>query len=183
MDKLKAAELYAKEKHLGMVGYDGMTPYWKHLEGAVNRLKNLGIADDDTLCAAWLHGTMEDTNTSFDDINQRFGRKVVVMVLSLSQDRKVPKKERELQYTKQLKNAPFEAQLIKFCEISSSFKDLKNSSWSRTKKTKLVKKKLHYLNAIRPAIIQSKSKFPGIQPILDGINDVLVEYRQRPVII
>jgi (p)ppGpp synthase/HD superfamily hydrolase len=181
MDKLKDAELYAKEKHLGMVAYDGKTPYWKHLEGVVNRLKNLGVADDDTLCAAWLHGTIDDTNVIFDDINQRFGRKVAVMVLSLSQDRKVPKKESELQYIQQLKNAPLEAQLIKLCKISSSFKDLKNSSWSRTKKTKIVKKKLHYLNVIRPAIVQSKSKFPGIQPILDGINDVLVEYRQRPV--
>lgn len=181
MNKLKAAELYAKEKHFGMVGYDGKTPYWKHLEGVVNRLKNLGIADEDTLCAAWLHGTMEYTNASLDDINQRFGRKIAVMVLSLSQDRKVPKKERELQYIQQLKNAPFEVQLIKLCEISSSFKDLKSSSWSRTKKTKMVKKKLHYLNAIRPAIIQSKSKFPGIQPIFDGINYVLIEYRQRTV--
>lgn len=180
MDKLTSAELYAKEIHLGKTDDDGKTPYWKHLEGIVTRLKNIGVSDQDVLCAAWLHGTI-DHNVTFDEINQRFGKKIAVMVLSLSRDTKLPKKEMELQFVKQLKNAPFEMQLVELCEVSSGLKELKNSSLSNNKKMKLVKKKLHYLNVIKPAVVQNRSRFSGIEPILDGINNVLIEYRQKPL--
>lgn len=181
MSKLESAKLFAKNKHSGMTRDDGKTPYWDHLEGVVNRLKNLGITDEDILCAAWLHDTIEDTDTTFDDIDQRFGSNVAVMVLSLSKNTKLTKKEKERQYVAQLKNAPWQAQLIKLCDISSNLKDLKNSGWSKSRKTKYVKKKLHNLNVIKSGLAQNKSKVPGIQAIVDGINDVLLEYRFKPI--
>ncbi len=182
MSKLESAELFAKDKHSGKTrGDDGKTPYWKHLEGVVNRLKNLGITDEDVFCAAWLHDTIEDTDVTFDDIDKRFGSNVAVMVLSLSKDRKLTKKEKERQYVSQLKNAPWQAQLIKLCDISSNLKDLKNSNWSKTRRSKQVKKKLYYLNIIKPSIIQNKYKMRGIQSLLGGINEILKEYSQRPI--
>ena len=80
MSKLEAAELFAKDKHSGIKEADGITPYWKHLESVVSRLKGIGITDEDMLCAAWLHDTIEDTNTDFDDLYDKFGRNVAVMV-------------------------------------------------------------------------------------------------------
>ena len=91
MPKLESAELFAKEKHIGMKREDGITPYSNHLESVINRLKNLGVTDEDVLSAAWLHDTIENTNTTFDDIEQRFGSKVAVLVLSLSKDKNLPK--------------------------------------------------------------------------------------------
>ena len=70
---------------------DDKTPYWKHLEGVVNRLKNLGMTDDDLLCAAWLHDGIENSVMTFDDIEQRFGSKVAVLVLALSKDKNLSK--------------------------------------------------------------------------------------------
>ena len=162
---------------------DGKTPYWKHLEGVVNRLKNLGITDEDLLCAAWLHDTMEDTDTTFDDIYQRFGRNVAVMVSSVSKNTSLPKKEKERQYIEQLKNAPWEAKLIKLCDISSNLKDMKNSKWTRPRKKKYVIKKLHNLNVIKSSIQENKDRLPGIQSIIDGINEVLIQFGQKPVMI
>src|SRR3989338_5020131 len=139
MTKLEKAELFAKEKHSKMTRKDGTTPYFVHLESVVSRLKSMGIVNEDVLCAALLHDTMEDTNTSFDDIFEQFGRDVAILVSSLSKDTKLPKKERESQYVMQLKNAPFEAKLIKLCDIAANLSDLKNSDLSKTKlwKTKL----------------------------------------------
>ena len=162
---------------------DDKTPYWKHLEGVVNRLKNLGITDEDLLCAAWLHDGIDNSVTTFDDIEQRFGSKVAVLVLALSKDKNLSKGEREQQYVKQLKDASWEAKLIKLCDISANIKDLKNASWSKTKKSKEVKKKLYHLNLIKPDLIKNKSQIPGIHDIISGINEVLVSFNQRPVIL
>jgi len=162
---------------------DDKTPYWKHLEGVVNRLKSLGIADEDLLCASWLHDSIETSVATFDDIEQRFGSKIAVLVLSISKDKNLPKGESEQQYVKQLKDASWEAKLIKLCDISTNLKDLKNASWSKTKKSKEVKKKLYYLNLIKQELIKNKSQVPGIQGMISGINDVLVSFKQRPIVL
>jgi len=182
LSKLESAELFAKERHSGMT-IDDKTPYWKHLEGVVNRLKNIGITDEDLLCAAWLHDCIENTATTFDDIEQRFGSKVAVLVLALSKDKNLSKGEQEQQYVKQLKDASWEAKLVKLCDISANLKDLKNIPWSKTKKSKEVKKKLYYLNLIKPELVKNKSQVPGIQGIMDGINEVLVSFNQRSVVL
>ena len=181
--KLDAAEQFAKNKHSGIMQADGITPYWKHLESVVSRLKSIGITDEDMLCAAWLHDTIEDTNTDFDDIHERFGRNVAIMVSSVSKDKRLPKSKREQLYIKQLKEAPWQAQLLKLCDISSNLKNLEKSGWPKEKRSNQVKNKLHYLNAIKPGLIQNKSKIPNIRSIIRGINDVVEEYGQKPVLI
>jgi (p)ppGpp synthase/HD superfamily hydrolase len=153
------------------------------LEGVVNRLKNIGITDEDLLCASWLHDCIENTATTFDDIEQRFGSKVAVLVLALSKDKNLSKGEQEQQYVKQLKDASWEAKLVKLCDISANLKDLKNMSWSKTKKSKEAKKKLYYLNLIKSELIKNKSQVPGIQGIIDGINEVLISFNQRPIVL
>ena len=70
MELVKNAELFAKKKHSGMIRKDGTTSYSKHLEDVVNRLKSLGVIDRELLCAGWLHDTIEDTDTSFDDLKK-----------------------------------------------------------------------------------------------------------------
>jgi len=153
------------------------------LKEVVDRLKMVGITDEDVLCAAWLHDTIEDTGTTFDEIYQRFGRNIAVLVSSLSKNTSLPKKEKEHQYIDQLKNAPWQAQLIKLCDISSNLKELKNSGWSKSKKTKYVKKKLYNLKVIKSGLVNNKSTVPGIAGIIDGINQVLVSYGQKPLMI
>jgi len=181
MTKLEKAELFAKEKHSKTTRNNRITHYSTHLESVVNRLKGMGVVDEDVLCAAWLHDAIEDADTSFDDIFEQFGRDVAILVSSLSKDAKLPRKERESQYVRQLKNAPFEAKLIKLCDIAANLSDLKNSDLSKTKRLKTVKTKLYYLQVIKNGIIENKASVPKIQSIIDGINDVLIHYRQRPV--
>ncbi|MGI0073619.1 MAG: HD domain-containing protein [Nitrosotalea sp.] len=183
IQNLTVVESFVRDKHEKMLKSNGVTPYMDHLQGVVNRLKNIGVSDEEVLAAALLHDTIDDTNTTFDEIDQRFGSRVAVLVLSLSKDRQLPKDQREKQYVKQLKDSSLEAKLIKLCDISTNLKDLKNASWSRTKKTKEVKKKMYYLNVIKPDLIKNKSQISGIQGIIDGINEVIGSYSQKPIII
>ena len=181
MKNVESAKLYAKEKHKGQFRKDGTTPYFTHLESVVSRVKGLGVVDEDILCAGWLHDTLEDTDTTFDELIERFGQKTATLVYSVSKNEDLPKKERELQYTKLLKDAPFEAKLVKLCDISANLKDLENSGMSKTKKKKTVSKKLHYLRMIKGDISEHLEEYPKISDLINGINQVAKEFHQRPV--
>ena len=183
MSKLHVPENFARERHSGMVENDGITPYYEHLASVVSRLKNLGISDQDVISSSWLHDILDYTETSFDELDQRFGSKVAVLVLSLSRDKSLSGAKQEDQYVKQLKEASFEAKLIKLCDISASLRDLKNSSFSKTRKTKQVKKMTSYLNIIKSDLIKNKSQVPGIIGLIDGINEMISRYGQRPIVV
>jgi len=182
VSKVKSAELYAKDKHKNMTRKDGITPYSDHLEAVVSHLKSLGIIDEDVLCSGWLHDTIEDTDTTFDDLYERFGKKIAVLVSSLSKDEKSPKKERERLYVKQLKDASVDAKIIKLCDISANLKDLEKSKMSKNKMKKTAKQKRHYLNVIKNDIIENKSNYPKVSNLIKGINGVLVKNWQKPVL-
>jgi len=109
LDLVKSAELFAKNKHAGQFRADGITPYSKHLEDVVNRLKSLGVIDEHILCAGWLHDTIENTDTTFDDLYEQFESEIAVLVSSLSKDMTLSREKREQAYMIQLKEASFSA--------------------------------------------------------------------------
>ncbi len=182
MELVKSAELFAKKKHSGMMRKDGTTTYSKHLEDVVNRLKSLGVIDRELLCAGWLHDTIEDTDTSFDDLYDQFGSRVAVLVLTLSKDRSLSRKKREQEYVKQLKEASFDAKLIKLCDISANLSALKNYDASKSKKLRPVRQIRHYLTVIKKDLIEN-TDYPKIITLLESINQVLKQFGQRPVFI
>lgn len=182
MTRLESAELFAKDKHKGQKRSNGTTAYSAHLEAVVSRLKNIGITDEDILCTGWLHDTIEDTDTTFDELSERFGQKVALLVLSITKDESLPKKDKELQYIKLLRSAPFEAKLVKLCDISANLKDMDNSM-SKTKKKKTVNKKLHYLRIIKNDLAQHITEYPKIKLLVDGINQIITKYHQKPIIV
>jgi (p)ppGpp synthase/HD superfamily hydrolase len=182
MQIVESAELFAKEKHAGKTRNDNI-PHLDHLKGMVNRLKNLGIQDQEVLAASWLYGIMEETNTTFGEVDKRFGSRIAVLVLALHKDKNLPRNDIEKQYAKQLRESPIEAKIIRLCDISTSLKDLKNTAWSKNKKIKQVKKNLYYLNIIKPELSNNKSQYTGIQNIMNGINEVISIHGQRPVVL
>ncbi len=177
MSKLQDAKNFVSTRYVGMK-IDN-TSYHDYLNGIADRLKNLGISDEEILSSALLCQIINDSKSTFDEIDKRFGSKIAVMVLSLSKDKSLPNTIREEQYIKQIREAPMEVKLIKLCEISANIKELKNSSSSQTKKIKQIKKNLHYLNIMKPDLIKDEPNHPSINTLISGINDVLVQYKQR----
>jgi len=176
------AKNFAYEKHKNQKHIDKVEPFTVHLEKVVNRLKNLGISDQNILSAAWLHSTIEFTDTTFDEINKIFGNVISVIVLSLTKDFTLNKKEIEVQYIQQLKDSTIQAKLIKFCDISQSLKDVSNSLVSKNQKNKQIKKLFHYLRTIKKEISENKLNYPKIQEQIDGINAIGAKHRQKPII-
>jgi len=180
LELVKSAELFAKKKHSGMMRKDGTTPYSKHLEDVVNRLKSLGVIDEELLCAGWLHDTIEDTDTTFDDLHEQFGSRVVVLVTSLTKDMSLTRKKREQIYVKQLKEASSDAKLIKLCDISANLSDLKNYDASKSKKLRQVRKIRYYIVVIKNDLIEHND-YPKIITLLESINQSLKQFGLRTV--
>jgi len=178
LELVKRAELLARKKHAGQVRKDGTT-YSKHLEDVVNRLKSLGVIDEELLCGGWLHDIIENTDTSFDNVYEQFGNRIAVIVSSLTKDKTLPRKKREHTYNKQLKEASFDAKLIKLCDISADLSDLKNYDASKSKKLRDIKQKKHYLNIIRMDL--ENADYPKIATLLETINQTLKRYDQRAI--
>ncbi|MFB5648698.1 MAG: HD domain-containing protein [Candidatus Nitrosomaritimum aestuariumsis] len=179
MELVKSAELFAKKKHAGQFRKDGNTPYSKHLEDVVNRLKSLGVIDEELLSAGWLHDIIENTDTNFDNLYEQFGNRIAVIVSSLTKDKTVPRKQREKAYNIQLKEASFDAKLIKLCDISANLSDLKNYDVSKSKKLREVKQKKYYLTIIKKDLINAN--YPKIATLLETINQILKRYGQKTV--
>ena len=180
MELLKSAELFAKKKHAGQFRKDSIVPFSKHLEDVVNRLKSLGVIDEEILSAGWLHDIIENTDTSFDDLYDQFGNKIAVLVSSLSKDMTLPRKQREKEYVNQLKDTSFDAKLIKLCDISANLSDLKNYDVSKSKKIRQIKQKRVYLTYIKKDLINN-SNYPKIILLLGTINEILKKYGQRTI--
>lgn len=181
MTKFHSAENFAKEQHSGMTRKNGTTSYHEHLAGVVSRLKKLGIMDEDVLSAAWLLDIIEDTEIKFDELDQRFGSRVAVLIMAVSKDKSLPRARQEEQYVKQLKESSLEAKLIKLCDISTDLRDLKNSPISKTKKIKDIRKMIFYLNVIKYDLIKNKTQIPGVVSLISGINEVILAYGLKPI--
>lgn len=180
MDLVKSAELFAKSKHAGQFREDDVTPYSKHLDDVVNRLKSLGVIDDQIFCAGWLHDTIEKTETTFDDLYEQFESEIAVLVSSVSKDMKLTRKKRERAYAIQLKESSFSAKLIKLCDISANLGGLKNSTSSKSKKLRLVKRQRHYLSIIKNDILGNPN-YPYVQSLIESANVIFIKFSQRPI--
>ena len=188
MTLLKNAELFAKSKHAGKLKKSGIT-YSKHLEEVVSRLKSLGVIDEEVLCTGWLHDILEDTDTSFDELFEKFGRRIAVLTLSLTKTKFVidtndnstftltkkktlSKKQREKNYGIKLKESEVDAKIIKLCDISANLGNLKNQVISKTKKRKVLRELRYYLSIIQKDIMED-SKYQNATILLETINQNL----------
>ncbi len=185
MTLLENAELFAKSKHAGKVKKSGIT-YSNHLENVVSRLKSLGIIDEEVLCAGWLQDILEDTDTSFDELFEKFGRRIAVLTLSLTKTkfvidtdddstlsltkkRTISKKQRQKEYAVKIKESEIDAKLIKLCDISANLGDLKKQIISKTKKRKILKKFRYYLLIIEKDLLEN-TEYPKAITLLKTIN-------------
>ena len=188
MTPLENAELFAKLKHAGKLNESGVS-YSNHLENVVSRLKSLGVVDQDVLCAGWLQDILEYTDTSFDELFEKFGRRISTLILSLTKTklvidtsddstlsltkkRTVSKKQRQKEYGIKIKESEIDAKLIKLCDISTNLGNLKNQVISKTKKRRILKELRYYTVIIEKDLIQ-ETRYPKANTLLETINENL----------
>ena len=186
MTPLENAELFAKLKHAGKLNESGVS-YSNHLENVVSRLKSLGVVDQDVLCAGWLQDILEYTDTSFDELFEKFGRRISTLILSLTKTklvidtsddstlsltkkRTISKKQRQKEYGIKIKESEIDVKLIKLCDISTNLGNLKNQVISKTKKRRILKELRYYTVIIEKDLIQN-TRYPKANTLLETINE------------
>ncbi|XP_043274291.1 guanosine-3',5'-bis(diphosphate) 3'-pyrophosphohydrolase MESH1 isoform X5 [Venturia canescens] len=122
---MKAAN-FAAIKHTNQRRKDAAeTPYINHPLGVANILIQEGnVHDPDVIVAALLHDTVEDTDTTFEEIEMNFGSKVRKIVVEVTDDKNLPKQERKLLQIKHSPHISHEAKLVKLADKIYNLRDL-----------------------------------------------------------
>lgn len=118
MRRILQATRFAADKHADQRRKNAAaTPYINHPVEVAELLAVVGRVDDEEmLIAALLHDTIEDTDTTRDEIRERFGDAVLELVLELTDDKSLPKAERKRQQVVQAPQKSLRARQIKIAD-------------------------------------------------------------------
>lgn len=93
---LRAVRFVAQKHQAQTRANEKKTPYLIHLLGVAEQVMSLGNCyKESVVIAALLHDTIENTDVTFEEIGSQFGSKVRSYVKELTEDPKLPLKERK----------------------------------------------------------------------------------------
>lgn len=117
---------FAAEKHRNQRRKDPeQTPYINHPIGVARILSHEGgITDIEVLQAALLHDTVEDTETTVEELEAAFGSTVARIVQEVTDNKALPKLERKRQQVAHAPNCSRQAKLVKLADKLYNLRDL-----------------------------------------------------------
>ncbi len=122
---LKALKFAAEKHRLQQRKGKDHLPYINHLIDVAYILNDIGkIEDENVLLASILHDTIEDTETTKDEIMANFGPLVGGYVLEVTDDKQLPKATRKQLQIDKAAHLSYGAKLIKLADKSSNVKDI-----------------------------------------------------------
>jgi (p)ppGpp synthase/HD superfamily hydrolase len=126
---------FAAQKHRGQRRKDdSQSPYINHPILVALQLAEIAeITDPDILAGAILHDTLEDTNTTAEELETNFGARVRSFVEAVTDDKSLPKQQRKQLQIDHAPSLSTGAALIKISDKIANLKDLMNSppqGWS-----------------------------------------------------
>ncbi|WP_319759146.1 HD domain-containing protein [Maridesulfovibrio sp.] len=114
---------FAAQKHLGQCVPGTEKPYILHVGAvAMEVMSALAVSPSDmdcdlAVCCALLHDTIEDTETTYEKLEELFGKGVADGVTGLTKDKSLPDKKAQMSDSlERLKKLPHEAQLVKLAD-------------------------------------------------------------------
>jgi guanosine-3',5'-bis(diphosphate) 3'-pyrophosphohydrolase len=126
MDLVLKATAFAAHKHRNQRRKNAeKTPYINHPIRVAQVLTVVGVDDPVVLAAALLHDTIEDTDTSYDEVVAEFGVEVADVVKEVTDNKSLPKAERK---RLQVENAPHKSTRAKLVKLADKFDNLSDLS-------------------------------------------------------
>ncbi|XP_032415954.1 guanosine-3',5'-bis(diphosphate) 3'-pyrophosphohydrolase MESH1 [Xiphophorus hellerii] len=117
---------FAAEKHRKQRRKDPEeTPYINHPIGVARILSyEGGVTEIEVLQAALLHDTVEDTDTTPEELVDRFGPIVARIVQEVTDDKSLPKQERKRLQVEHAPHCSRQAKLVKLADKLYNLRDL-----------------------------------------------------------
>ncbi len=170
---LKAAK-FAAEKHRKQLRKGAeSTPYINHpLEVARMLAEDGKVKDASIIAAALLHDTIEDTETTAEELLHHFGQEITSMVLEVTDDKSLEKSERKRLQIEHASHKSPGAALIKLADKISNVRDVGSSPPSHWD----IQRRVDYLNWASAVV--------GALPIKDHIlltmfNEAVTQSRNQ----
>ncbi|XP_067136274.1 guanosine-3',5'-bis(diphosphate) 3'-pyrophosphohydrolase MESH1 [Centruroides vittatus] len=127
--EIMKAVKFSAVKHRRQLRKDEVTPYINHpIDVAYILTEEAGITDSDVIQAALLHDTVEDTDTTFKELEEVFGPKITSIVVEVTDDKTLPKAVRKQAQIDTAAGLSHEAKLVKLADKLSNLRDLERAT-------------------------------------------------------
>lgn len=165
---LVQAVAFAADKHRNQRRKDAeASPYINHPIALANVLANEGGVQDVTvLCAAVLHDTIEDTETTAGELRALFGDQVAAVVLEVTDDKSLDKAQRKQLQIEHAAHCSPQAKLVKLADKICNLRDLVASppaDWS-------AERKQAYFDWAAAVVAGLRGVHPGLEAVFDGLQ-------------
>jgi len=111
------------------------SPYIEHPIRVMHLLSKSGINSLKILCAAVLHDTVEDTQTTKEELIKEFGEEIAKIVMEVTDDKSLPKVERKKQQIEHAKHTlSYEARQVKLADKLDNLSSIQSdppTNWSK----------------------------------------------------
>jgi len=166
------AMAFAAHKHRDQRRKDAeASPYINHPIAVADVLCNGGGVDDtEILCAAILHDTIEDTETTPEELAAHFGPRIRDIVLEVTDDKALPPPDRK---RLQIEHAPHisrAAQLVKLADKLCNLRDVLDrppANWP-------LQRRQAYFDWARAVVDGMRGANPALEALFDEV------YARRP---
>lgn len=162
------AVAFAADKHRNQRRKDvDASPYINHPIALANVLVNEGGVEDMTvLCAAVLHDTIEDTETTLEELQAHFGLRIASVVMEVTDDKSLDKATRKQNQVDHAPRISGEAKLVKLADKICNLRDILASppaGWPLQRKQDYFDWASKVVDGIR-----------GVHPRLEAVFDVIL---------
>ena len=163
---------FAAHKHRNQRRKDvEASPYINHPIALARVLAvEAGVKDEKTVIAAILHDTVEDTETTQEELRLRFGRTIASVVAEVTDDKTLVKKRRK---ELQIEHAPSLSKRAKLVKLADKTCNLRDVATSPPRGWPLRRQRAYFDWAKRVV-----DGLRGVHPALEALFDVA--YRARP---
>jgi guanosine-3',5'-bis(diphosphate) 3'-pyrophosphohydrolase len=162
---LLGAIAFAADKHRRQRRKDAeASPYINHPIAVANVLAAEGdVSDEATLLAAVLHDTVEDTQTTFLELEERFGPEVASLVRELTDDKSLEKSERKRLQIEHARDSSIRAKKVKIADKICNVRDITVSppaNWP-------LQRRLEYLSWSEQVVAGCRNVSPKLDQAFD----------------
>ena len=173
LKQLLSALAFAAHKHKDQRRKDvDASPYINHPISLADILCNEAhITDIDTICGALLHDTVEDTETTAEELEQVFGRAIRDIVMDVTDDTRLSKIERKQAQIDHAAHISDKAKLVKLADKISNLRDVIDNApadWT-------LQRRQAYFDWARDVIDRVRGVHPGLEALFDEV------YAKRPL--
>jgi GTP diphosphokinase / guanosine-3',5'-bis(diphosphate) 3'-diphosphatase len=160
------AVAFAAHKHRNQRRKDAeASPYINHPIALASLLKREGVDDVAVLCAALLHDTIEDTNTTADELRVAFGEVITSVVLEVTDDKNLDKAERKRLQVERAHELSKRAKLVKLADKICNVYDMvaaPPAKWTQERKR-------DYLAWAKDVVDRLRGTHSSLETIFDDV--------------